>query len=132
MEDEKLSALKIELKEKQITVIKAIIKDTLEKIHDLEHEKNIIQNNIKILRHDLFDLKDGRLDRILERQGMEVDVKRLSVFEVLPLNQQKNTSSWYIDYIIKYGDNEIRVNNSIVKINASGSYKLKDDVIKYL
>ena len=132
MDSEKLNILKTEIKEKQIIAIKDIIKHTLEKIYDLEHDKNIIQNSIKILKHDLFDLKDGRLDRILERQSMEANIKKISVFEVLPSGTPQNTSSWYIDYVIKYNENEVRVNNSIVKINASGSYKIKNDVIKYL
>ena len=133
MESEKLNILKKEIKEKQISFIKDIVKNTLEKIHDLEKEKNVIQNSIKILRHDLFDLKEGRLDRILERQSMEEDIKKISCFEILPSDTlPKNTSSWYVEYIIKYNECEIRLNNSITKINASGSYKIKDDVIKYL
>jgi hypothetical protein len=136
MESEKLNEIKKDMKEKQIAVIKKAVKMTFEKLDTLENQKNEIQNQIKICKHDLFDLKDGRLDRILERQVLNGEAKSISVITInkIPTNGASSTvSPWYEDYEFKVlNDNSCRVNNSITKTHASGSYKLDDGTIKYL
>jgi len=141
MDSKKLDNIKEDMKAKQIEVIKAAVKMTYEILEDMEKKKNIIQNQIKLLRHDLFDLKDGRIDRILERQEInEEDMKAISVLFVEKVNPQAPSatvvSPWYVDYnmkVIQDGQTlEAKVNNSITKTHASGTYKLKNGVIRYL
>lgn len=138
MEDSKgsLSKVKEDIKAKQVAVIKAAVKETFVQIELLEKGKNDIQNRIKILKHDLFDLKDGRLDRVVERQGMNDEAKTISAFAVTKIEGQSQVSPWYIDYdmkvLVEGGVIEIKVNNSLVKMHASGSYRLADGSIKYL
>jgi len=139
MENNKLDKIKQDMKAMQITVIKQAVKHTFERLEALEKEKNDVQNKIKILKHDLFDLKDGRLDRILERQSMDDETRTISVVivaKVPAVAGQSNASPWYEEYKVSVlGDNGVvdcNINNSITKTNASGSYKLADGSIRYL
>ena len=134
MENEKLESIKKEMKQKQVDIIKEAVQKTFEKLEELEMHKNELQNQIKILKHDLFDLKDGRLDRILERQSLNDEAKSISVMVVTKCTNgvSVNSSPWYEDYGFKIGEIDCRVNNSITKTHASGSYKLKTGEIKYL
>jgi hypothetical protein len=138
MENDKLNKISDDLKQRQIAAIKEIVKLTFEHIDGLEKVKAGIQDHIKILKHDLFDLKDGRLDRILERQGMNEEIKGLSIIKVSCKQGEQGKSPWYVEYEVAYSianDADIvkvSVNNSVSKMHASGSYKLKDGSIKYL
>lgn len=135
MENEKLNAIKMEMKQKQVAIIKEAVKLTFEKLEELEKQKNSLQNSIKILKHDLFDLKDGRLDKILERQELNEEVKSISVISVTKVvpNGQVNVSPWYEEYEFKVLEGKLcKINNSITKTHAGGSYKLKDGAIRYL
>jgi len=138
MDNQKLGEKKKELDESLKQTVKAIVKATFEAIDSLEEEKNLLQNKIKILKHDLFDLKDGRLDRVLERQEIDPIAKATSTLIVKKKEGQQSVSPWYVEYLVSYKiddifvDTALSLNNSIIKLNASGSYKLSNDTIKYL
>jgi len=132
-----LEKKKEDLKQSQINVVKLVVKETLKQLEILEKQKNNVQDKIKILKHDLFDLKDGRLDRIKERQELNAETKNTSVISVSLVNQSQNAPSpWYVNYLLtvksESGVLECIINNSITKMNASGTYKLDDNTIKYL
>ncbi len=135
MDNEKLNSLALQLKAE---AIKEIVQLTLELINELETKKNEIQNKIKVLKHDLFDLKDGRLDRILERQLLTPDVIYSCVVKVNKESSKDKGNPWYTDYTVTYVSLKdstphlVLLNNSTTKTHASGSYKLKDGSIKYL
>jgi len=137
MNNKELDKIKDEMTQKKVAVIKAAVKLTLELIDCLEKQHNDIQNKIKILKHDLFDLKDGRLDRILERQLINNSIKEISAVIIEKTSKETKTSSpWYIDYKVtvrlKDGILDCEVNNSVTRMHASGTYKLSDDSIRYL
>lgn len=139
MDNIALDKIRRELKEKQLMIIKEAVQLTFEKLEEYELQKNMIQKNIKLLKHDLFDLKDGRLDRILERQAINAEVKSISIIVVSKPASNANVSPWYEDYdfnVIRSSDKAssegCKVNNSLTKIHASGSYKLNDGSIRYL
>jgi len=141
MENEKLEKMHQGMKEKQSKTIKSIVQQTFERIAKLEVEKAALQEQIRILKHDLFDFKDGRLDRILERHDMNHGIKKISVIDIVKTNDSsgKDPNPWYIDYSLLYSDTiggekntSITINNSLSKMHASGAYKLSDGVIRYL
>jgi hypothetical protein len=133
MENEKLEAIKRDIKQKQVDIIKEAVRLTLEKLEVMEKSKDVLQDQLKVLKHDLFDLKDGRLDRILERQSLSEDVKKVSVVLVTKTTVVTNTSPWYEEYEFKLvGGEACKINNSLTKTHASGSYKLKDGTIRHL
>lgn len=139
MESAKLDKIKEEIKQKQVNAVKTIVKETFKKIEALERTKNDIQNKLKILKHDLFDLKDGRLDRILERQTMDSSIRQLSVLIVEKGGKDNQSSPWYTPYKVSFlnpppeegGVITVELNNSIVKLNAAGTYQI-DSEMKYL
>ena len=139
MENENNKALgktKDEIRKRQVDSIKVAVELTFEALEAMEREKSILQDKIRVLKHDLYDLKDGRLDRIAERQELGGE-KKISVFVVKKVeNQPASLSPWYVEYDMEVGkegeDLSYRVNNSITKMHASGTYKLKSGDIKYL
>jgi hypothetical protein len=140
MDNAKLDKIKEDIKQKQINAVKTIVRETFKKIDILEKQKNDVQNKIKILKHDLFDLKDGRLDRILERQTMDASIRQLSVLIVDKKDLASNSDSpWYAPYKVTFlnpppeegGAITVELNNSIVKLNAAGTYQI-DSEMKYL
>lgn len=121
-----------------VDIIKDCVKATFEKLNNLDGEIGTLQKIKSSLKRDLVDLKEGRLDRIVERQEIDPVSKAASVLRVeikVEVNGKSN-SPWYVPYFIyleKFPDGEKAVvNNSITKINASGSYKLQSGEIKFL
>lgn len=142
MENEKLDKVNQEIerkKGKEKEYVRDIVTMTLWKKEKLEKLRADIQEQIKILQHDLFDIKDGRLDRIMERQEMSAIAKETSVMSVSMLsvngNNSKQSNPWYINYEVKYSINDkpiiVFLNNSVMRLSASGSYKMEDGSVKY-
>jgi TolA-binding protein len=96
------------LKENQIAEVKKIVLKTLEKINKLDKEIDETKAEIKeleeqrkILRMDLDDMKEGRLDRISERQAIDKKAKEVSVVVII---KEKETiierDRWHFPYQI--------------------------------
>lgn len=137
MENEKLNKMSNDIKQKQVAAIKDIIRLTFEQLQELEKSRNVLQDQIKLLKLDLIDYKEGRLDRIRERQNLAEESKRTSVAQVSrSQSEQREGNPWYINYDITFEvdgiASSIQLNNSITKMHAAGSYKLKDGSIRYL
>ena len=136
MENQKLDKMREEIRQKQIATIKEAVILTLKKLNELEKQKHVLQSQINILKHDLFDLKDGRLDRVLERQSINEEVKTVSVFVVVKLENALGTPLWYENYNLcvkqAEGSLDCQINNSLTKTHASGSYKMENGSFKYL
>ena len=58
------------------------MKQTLELIEKYEKQKHDIQESIKILKTDISDLKEGRLDRIAVRQAISPLASNAGCFKV--------------------------------------------------
>ena len=132
-----LGKTKEDIRKSQVKSVKAAVEMTFEALDEMERQKSILQDKIRILKHDLYDLKDGRLDRIAERQILCGDSKNTNAFTVKLIEGQSNSvSNWYTEYELEVGkdgeDLSYRINNSILKQHASGAYKLKNGEIKYL
>lgn len=139
MEEKNLDKIKEDMRENQKAAIKAAVQQTLQNIHDLEKLLSRMQVNVKILKCELFDLKEGRLDRIIERHSLNNGAKEVSALRV---EKKASTggalvSTWYEEYYLKIVSkgvpiNECFVNNSMTKAHATGTYKLNDDTVRYL
>lgn len=77
---------KKELNEEEIKKFKDMIKSTLEKLEDFKKQKEALEKKIKILRMDIDDFKQGRLDRIEERQKKDPLAEEVSVVKVKKKN----------------------------------------------
>ena len=91
-----------ELEDKQIEKLKNVVKDTLRKIQDLDKEIVKLEEERKILKLDIDDLKAGRLDKIEERQKVDSKAKQVSVIIVEKEVHHYHGSPWYQPYIIHY------------------------------
>ena len=105
-----------ELRDKQVAEVKLIVTKTLEKIDTLEQERRELrekekqlEEEIKLLRADIDDLKEGRIDRIIERQEKDTKAKGVSVVVLIkeketirevPNSPYPNT--WYEPYYVHW------------------------------
>lgn len=148
-----------ELKEKQVKVVKEIVKKTLEKLDDVKGKIKELQEEKKILELDIDDLKEGRLDRIEERQTVDPKAKKVSVVVIIKEKEIVN-NSWYQPYYIErwnvpvyptinYSNglssaggfvttdlsdftncNDVMtINCSVAKANVAGAYDINDHII---
>ena len=92
-------------KDKQISKIKKVVKKTLEALEKCKVDKNEVEKRIKYLRMDLEDLKEGKLDRIEERQVKDPDAKKNSVIIIIKEKEiireiHHHDNPWYWPYSI--------------------------------
>ena len=88
-----------ETREKRVAEVKAIVLKTLEKLADVEKVLKEKQEEKKILRMDLDDLKEGHLDRIAERQAIDEKAKKVSVVIIIKEKETiRELSPWYYPY----------------------------------
>jgi len=93
-----------ELKEKQIDSLKETIKQTLIRIEEVEKEIKELQDEKKILKLDIDDLKEGRLDRIEERQKKDEKAKKVSLIKIVRETTVVNNfyDYWHVPYTVTY------------------------------
>ena len=121
---------------KRVDAIRSAVKNTFEELSLVEDKIQELQQKKSCLKRDLIDLKEGRLDRICERHKVDIISRSYSVFTV---ELQKNTQEknpWYMPYVILIQgtefDETLIINNSMTKINAPGTFKLKNGEVRYL
>jgi len=94
------------LKEKEIEQVKMITLKTLEKIDTLSKEKDDlkkkerdIDDKNKILKLDVDDLKEGKLEKIIERQNVDPLAKKVSVVLIIKEKEViREVPYWYWPY----------------------------------
>lgn len=92
-----------ELKNEEKMRIKSVVKATLELLQKKEESRKMLDDEIKILRKDIDDLREGRIDRIKERQELDSKAKDVSVIIVKEKIIEKHvpTPMWYVPWIIE-------------------------------
>lgn len=138
-----------ELKNEEIQRLKLIVKTTLELLQKKEEARKNLDEEIKILNRDLLDLKEGRIDRIKERQDIDAKAKEVSIIIIKEKIIERQVSSpWYIPWVIEmksqyipisptvqvFGsvDFDFQTTNSTAHMYTSGTYQLNNGAIKYL
>lgn len=71
-----------EQREKELANLKIIIKKTLEELSDTQRKRDDLNGRIALLKKDLEDLKEGRLDRMAERQKIDPAARAASVIVI--------------------------------------------------
>lgn len=89
-----------ELREKQVQEVKQIVLKTLERIKEQEKIRDEAIDKIKILKMDIDDLKDGKIDRIVERQEKDSKAKQVSVVMIIKEEIHHHYNPWYVPYRI--------------------------------
>jgi len=141
--------LEKEKKEERIRIIKSAIKSTLEKIEEKKKERDKLNREINILKQDIQNIRDGRLDLIEERQKKDEEAKNISVIivekEKIIEHHDHYWDRWYWPYKIypfqpceDYYDTTSNnstytipaINCSLAKEASYGSYVLEDGTVK--
>ena len=68
-----------EARERKVAEVKAIVTETLEKLETVRKQIHDLQEEERILKLDIDDLKNGKLDLIAERQAKDPRAKGVSV-----------------------------------------------------
>lgn len=89
-----------ESEEKQVQEIKKIVQETLKKLDTVKSQIKELQDEKKILELDIDDLKEGRLDRIEERQEKDPKAKKVSVVVIIKEKEmiRETVNPWFIPY----------------------------------
>ena len=95
-----------EKREKQKDEIKKIITKSLEELDKKEKNRKDLDDEIRILRRDVEDFKEGRLDRVEERQQKDPKAKNVSVVTIVKKEEHHHYHStpnwWYRPYEITW------------------------------
>lgn len=99
-------------KQQSVDEVKKIVQRTLEKLESLKADKdkaseNVkdIEEKIKLLKLDIEDLKEGRLDRFTERQEKDPKAKETSVVIIIKETKvEHNYPFWYWPYNVIWND----------------------------
>jgi len=92
-----------ELEEKNIKELKRVIKSTLLRIKELDAEIKTKQEEKRILKLDIDDFKEGRLDRIEERQAKDKTAKKVAIVRVVKVKEiHHHHDRWYNPYVVTW------------------------------
>jgi hypothetical protein len=102
-----LQEAKKEVKQDLIDRVKELAKRTLEKIEALQKDRDNINMEIAILKKDIQDLSEGRLDRIEERQekdplALKSSVAKVEKVVVKETEIHHHYDRWYDPWKITY------------------------------
>ena len=70
-------------KQEKIEIVKQMITENLQRIERRKEEKERIEEELRILKLDLEDLKNGKFDKIQERIDKSVVARRISAYNQL-------------------------------------------------
>lgn len=90
-----------EIQEREISHLKNIIKDLLEKKSEKEKEKRAIEAEISVIKQTIDDFKAGRLDKVKELQEKDPLAYHLLPFKIVIVNQPVISQPWYWTYSIQ-------------------------------
>lgn len=87
-------------RDKQVAEVKKIVTKTLEKLDAVKKELKAKHEEERLLKMDIDDLKEGRLDRIAERQDKDPEAKKVSVVLIIKEKEviREVPSPWYFPY----------------------------------
>lgn len=113
-----------ENEEKQIKELKEIVTKYLEKIKTLTDKKEVIEKDIKILKADLDDIKEGRLDKIKERQEVDPAAKKVSIIIIKEKVYPPTEKPWQQPWIWSWNNfaDYTKFDNNLVFGNTTGNF----------
>jgi len=112
-------------KAKQVAEVKEIVKRTLLEVEKLKEQEGDIKDKLKILKLDIDDLKQGKLERIKERQDKDPLAKDVSVIIIKEkeiIREREVPSPWYQPYYVEWNTNAYPRDNTIWCDNGTASY----------
>lgn len=117
--------------ENMLDTFKDIIKKYLEKLEAKQMLQKEIVKEIQILKADIQNFKDGRLDLIEERQKKDATAKKVSLV-LIQKNEIVEKSFYNRSYTWTTTNFTGNWTNGWCKNNVSGTYILDTKTVKYL
>jgi predicted nuclease with TOPRIM domain len=114
-----------ELLENKVKEVKGFILETLEKIESKKKEKSKIDEELRVLKLDLEDLKQGKFEKIEERKEKSLVARNVSVN--IPHNYASMVNAVYTtcgQSSITVGSNLIDLIGGTFTTNSGNSYYL--------
>lgn len=115
----------------ELDTFKDIIKKYLEKLETKQNLQKEIVKEIQILKADIQNFRDGRLDLIEERQKKDALAKKVSIV-LIKKNEIIDKSFFNRSYTWTIKEFEGIWTNGWCKNSVSGTYVLDTKSIKYL
>ena len=92
-------------REKQVEEVKKIATKTLERLEEVRKNRKTLEEEERILKLDIEDLKEGRLDRIVERQEKDPKAKQTSVVTIIREKEViREVGPWYWPYRVYWNE----------------------------
>jgi len=83
-------------------MVREIVQKTLERIDELDKEIKELEDSRKILKLDLEDLKNGKLNLIEERQKIDEKARKTSLVIIKEVVKEYVPTPWYQPYYIDW------------------------------
>ena len=83
-------------------MIRQIVQRTLERIDELDKEIKELEDQRKILKLDLEDLKNGKLNLIEERQKVDEKARKISLVIIKEVVKEYVPTPWYQPYFVDW------------------------------
>lgn len=83
-----------EMLEKKVTQVKGYILETLERIEETKKKKERIEEELRVLKLDLEDLRNGNFEKIEERIQKSPIAKQISVHIPSVFNSVMTNAGW--------------------------------------
>jgi len=122
---------KKDLKEEKIKQFKEVILKTLNLLEKKQKTQRDIVKEIQILKADIKDFKEGRLDRIQERQAKDKRASEISVVQIKKGKIVEGSKYWQQPYDWSNGGTGTWT-TGFCSNNTSGTYVLESGNIKYI
>ena len=137
---------KKEVNEENIKRVKELVKSLLKRIVELDSEIKKLQEERKYLKMDIDDLKEGRLDRIEERQKKDEKAKKYAKIKVNRgeiADRDDTSGTWHVPFNVTFYDSTsstvytssqsaadpVVFTNSLVKYATVGTYDIDGTII---
>jgi hypothetical protein len=128
-----------ELRRRMIDEVKKIALQTLEELQKVDKTIRELQQKKRFLKMDIDDLKEGRLDRIVERHEKDEDAKSASVVLLHKGEADRGESPYYWPYNVTWKDDsghfaegQVQINCSVARHNVVGTYSLPNGEVVHL
>jgi|WetSurSiteA1Bulk_404760.scaffolds.fasta_scaffold00377_17 hypothetical protein len=136
-----------EIKHEQVEKLKLVIKRTLERIKEIDKHIDQLQEEKKILKLDIDDFKEGRLDRIEERQKTDKKAQEVSVIKIEKIHDifhhyfqpiyEPYKVTWSPQYLpiwsatseINYSGDDFTLTGTVTRGFTAGTYAVSGNVV---
>lgn len=126
-----------EIEKDKVNEIKVLVKDALERLHKAEQKRRDAVAEIQTLKHDLDDLRKGRMDKIKERHEKDKKADTVSPFTMPKIDRMLEAYTTHYVPAMASGGANWATNVTLTTAQTigqavSGTYCLSDGTVKNL